>query len=250
MNYEQAKATLKTARSVENGKPLCNNTRLFQRKGAIAVQLHQTDVVTFYPNGRVMLDSGGWRSMTTSARMNEYGPIGVYSHRGVWYVNTTNGSTWGDHKRDPVFKDRMIIHPLGKVTGAARRTEIKRVAAYRRKAKAYSAEFIRLLFDRKIPAPSSGDCFGCRMKTDDGKRPFGGPDHMKGHIREPYYVPSLLFVAMETMGASDIANHLAYTLTHDKPAKGWDEGGMGDNMRKDMARMLYRFVLKESGLSY
>ena len=37
----------------------------------LRVTYHTTDVVTVYPNGRIDLDHGGWRTVTTKLRMNQ-----------------------------------------------------------------------------------------------------------------------------------------------------------------------------------
>ena len=67
-----------------------NNTQVI--KGArMAVVLHGTTVVS-WDETTVTLNSGGWRTVTTKARMNqasnEYG-LGytVWQDRGKWYVN-------------------------------------------------------------------------------------------------------------------------------------------------------------------
>lgn len=37
----------------------------------LRVTYHSTDVVKVFPNGRIELDSGGWRTATTKTRMNQ-----------------------------------------------------------------------------------------------------------------------------------------------------------------------------------
>jgi hypothetical protein len=39
--------------------------------GTLTVRYHNTDVVTVYPNGRIVLDAGGWFTPTTKTRMNQ-----------------------------------------------------------------------------------------------------------------------------------------------------------------------------------
>lgn len=53
-----------------------------------AVRLHSTDVVTFHRDGRIVLNSGGWQTVTTKERMNRYlpAPYGVFQKKHVWYV--------------------------------------------------------------------------------------------------------------------------------------------------------------------
>lgn len=42
------------------------------RTGAIALSYRNTDVLTFYPNNRVMLKTGGWFTQTTMRRMEDF----------------------------------------------------------------------------------------------------------------------------------------------------------------------------------
>lgn len=68
-------------------KKLANNTYLVRvNDDTLAVRLHDTNVVTVYRDGTFMLDSGGWRTVTTKDRINGYSPASVGSRSGVWYV--------------------------------------------------------------------------------------------------------------------------------------------------------------------
>jgi hypothetical protein len=119
MDYAEARALLATARDRSAGKPIANNTRLYPGASrvldghdSIGLTLHATEVLTFYSNGDIALDSGGWHTVTTSNRINNNlpAPWGVASHRmgGVseWWL--WNGST-------PVvpFTDGLVITASG-----------------------------------------------------------------------------------------------------------------------------------------
>ncbi len=73
-----------------------NNTAIFQENDFTCIQLHQTKVVKFN-HKYIMLNTGGWETVTTKSRMNqasnEYG-LGyrVYSKDFTWYVDH-NGET-------------------------------------------------------------------------------------------------------------------------------------------------------------
>ena len=84
MKYSEALALLNGRET----KKIANNTYLVHRgEGVIALRLHSTDVLTFRP-GSVTYDTGGWRTVTTKARFNRFGPSGVrvYSDKKVWTV--------------------------------------------------------------------------------------------------------------------------------------------------------------------
>lgn len=72
-----------------------NNTVVLQGPRYLRVILHQTEVVSFDRKTRqVTLNSGGWRTVTTKARMNqtarEYGlGFSVRQSKGAWYVERT-----------------------------------------------------------------------------------------------------------------------------------------------------------------
>lgn len=53
-------------------------------RGSIAVKLVNTNVVEWFRCGRIRLDSGGWRTVTTKQRISTYAPVAVWSHRGSW----------------------------------------------------------------------------------------------------------------------------------------------------------------------
>jgi hypothetical protein len=49
-----------------------NNTKVItQDDGTVVVRLHRTDVVTLFTDGTVVLNTGGWDTVTTRARMNQ-----------------------------------------------------------------------------------------------------------------------------------------------------------------------------------
>lgn len=74
-------------RNPQAGKPLANNTRLFRRdEDCFAIRLHDTDVVTLFADGRIVLSTGGWYTMTTKDRLSSFAPVTVTSDKGVWYV--------------------------------------------------------------------------------------------------------------------------------------------------------------------
>lgn len=90
--FEAAESVLRGARSRGRGRPLQNNTRLvdctaFDRVthepvAAIGVLLHSTIVVAYLPNGEIVLNSGGWRTVTTQDRISGHSPARVHSDYG------------------------------------------------------------------------------------------------------------------------------------------------------------------------
>lgn len=90
MNFQTANEKLNTGRT-KNRKKVANNTYLnrLEDNGVeyIALQLHNTNIVMWYSDGRVLLNAGGWRTVTTKSRINEYAEgAGIAQKAGVWYV--------------------------------------------------------------------------------------------------------------------------------------------------------------------
>lgn len=69
--------------------------------GSVAIRLHNTDVVKIHPNGLYTLNSGGWQTVTTKDRINQYSPRRVYQRNFEWFVDI-------DGKEHP-FIDGMVV---------------------------------------------------------------------------------------------------------------------------------------------
>ena len=97
MTYQEADALLQ-GRCRERRK-LENNTYLERKtypRDATAVRLHRTDVLTFYQDGRIEIDTGGWNTVTTRDRMNRYlpNPWRVGSERGTLVLYRMRPLAW------------------------------------------------------------------------------------------------------------------------------------------------------------
>lgn len=72
-DYFSAQAFVAGGRD-KRSRPIENNTRVESRYDAFAVRLHGTDVATYRPDGWVILNTGGWHTVTTFDRLNRYAP--------------------------------------------------------------------------------------------------------------------------------------------------------------------------------
>ena len=233
MNYDTFSAKL-TGRNSQSRK-IANNTTLHRISDrAIGVRLHNTDVIVYFADGKIMFDSGGWRAPTTKARMNEFSRARVSQSRGTWEIsidgvtaNYADGITWFD----------------GKWTGEG--DDPKAAVKLARRAAKYAREYMTAFDAGGIPVPSNGDCWGCLMVTKDGKAPMGGSDHILSHMDEKYYVPSLLVRAIERFPVSQAAK--AYIS--DRWA-GTNKGEWFASVSKEqLYKSLYRYVMAELGLA-
>lgn len=241
--YQEAQAVIKARET----KKLENNTYLVRRSGdVLAVRLHATDVVTYYPDGRIKINSGGWRTVTTKDRINKYAPISLWANHGQWVISAPHRA------QDGVFfyQDNMTINPDGTFSGIQTATQAKAEQKLRAQVRKYAKDYIAALKAGKVPAPSGGDCWFCALKEVKTGKPLGeltDNGHIGAHLKERYYVPSLAWNALKAMGSSRAAQHdLAYMQK-------MHEGGYflaEDTMTDQIEKAIRRYVYRELGLAY
>lgn len=241
-----------------SSKKVANNTYIQRRDDkTLALKYHATDVVTYYDDGRVVLNSGGWRTSTTKLRFNEsYAkiPIQVWSDRGVWYVAVTvNG--FHDSSEPVAYDDGLTLQMNGdgryhvdmKTVGEDPKATIK----LRNKIKRYAAGFIAEMRAGKVSAPSAGDCLYCQLREVGTGKTMGecakGKSHIESHIAERYYVPSLLLRALEVMPCSQVMKWAVGEI--------WQPGteeqtyfSKDDFVWQELTKMLSRYVMRQMGM--
>lgn len=119
MNYTQAQEILAKGRN-KDSRTIANNTRVIRRGECIAIQLHQTDILTIWPDNRVLLDVGQWRTVTSKARLNEYLPSGwrITQTKNVWYLVRRRRDNPGEIAQEYVYQNGITIAQDGTVQGA------------------------------------------------------------------------------------------------------------------------------------
>jgi hypothetical protein len=63
-----------------------NNTYIVRITDGYAIKLHETLIYKEFHNGEIMVNSGGWQTVTTLARLREYCDLNLYSFKGQWCV--------------------------------------------------------------------------------------------------------------------------------------------------------------------
>ena len=96
--YDEMKKTLEGPRGREKRRLPGSSTYYHydNQGGAVAVRYHATDVVTFYPN-YIVLDTGGWNSMTTASRMSAYlsqANLPYRVTRRKWSISLVDPTNW------------------------------------------------------------------------------------------------------------------------------------------------------------
>jgi hypothetical protein len=249
-NYKEALEVLKNRTS----KKLDNNTYLEKREnGNLAVKLHQTDVVTYTPKNEVILSSGGWKTPTTKDRINKFSRAGITQKNNQWFVYVKADYSNPDkpvYFENPtmIFKDGVIITPKNKIKGGeiATKTKEKTFNKEKKAIKTYCEAFVTALFDGKVEKPGAGDCWYCSMKTDDGQSlgdKAGNNDHIKQHIEEGYFVPSLLFNALENIPTSRMTKGVIGSIWRKEEINGLDSAWV----KKEATQNLYRYIMRKMG---
>jgi len=179
---------------------ISKNVTVHDRGDHLALRLHNTDIIQFYPDGSMVLDSGGWRTVTTKRWMDDYLPPGlcIWSQKSVWYI----GKGWGGGNKK-LFQDGARIGPKGGLC-IPKGPSQKKMAALKKKVDAYARKFVAEMLAGNIPAPGTGDCFFCQMQDADSGENLGdkvSSDHLLSHLDDEYFVPSLLVNALKEKGA-------------------------------------------------
>jgi hypothetical protein len=204
MTFKQLTEQL-TGRNKDSRK-LGNNTYANRRGDNIAITLHSTDVLTFEPDETVTVTSGGWKTVTTKSRINEYAPHGwgISQERGVWHWSRYLGN--GQHTERQPFSDGDKILPDGTLKALAGPADEKRELALRKRIQKFAALCASKL---PLPKPSNGDCWHCCMVVSEGEDKgksmgdaFKDTSHLESHFEEGYVVPSLVYRALDEAGYS------------------------------------------------
>ena len=104
-SYADAAAYLDGASTRSAG----NNTRIERDQfDGIHVVLHRTSVICFRSDGSIILDSGGYRTVTTAQRIRACLPPGIRLH------TDARGGGWRVDVRGTVlpFRDGIVIEPV------------------------------------------------------------------------------------------------------------------------------------------
>tara|TARA_Y100000385_G_C13080210_1_gene633486 strand:+ start:1336 stop:1794 length:459 start_codon:yes stop_codon:yes gene_type:complete len=113
MKWNEAQRLMTTARDKTKGKPIGNNTRLYFESAwgekHYTIRLHGNVIMKIYRDRIVPLD-GGWRTVTTKARLNEHLPQGFYVFQKDWEWFLQD--MYATNPDDP---DKALVYPFGDV---------------------------------------------------------------------------------------------------------------------------------------
>lgn len=162
------------------------------QREVLCVKFHETDIVKLYPDGRVRLYTGGWRTPITRSRIEEYSGIHVQSHEGIWFVYKDSKTYLTPFYDGMLFDPRhKVVHPRKETVDSVMRRKHALDRAVTRYIQDFTADLKRQVDERGgFNRPNNGDCWGCTMFGDHEV------DHLVSHFVEDYFVPSLLMNAI------------------------------------------------------
>ena len=189
MTYEQAQEIFATARNKEAGKPVGHNTRLhLLDNGNYAIRFWNTNIVVIRKDGNYVLNSGGWRTMTTKDRINSFAPCLISQTNYIWYVYPSVDDApnldyndpgydeaweaWREQRRAtkyPLFEDGIVIDGTGTPEGwtpeqGARTHAFEKLKAkVDRLANTYVKGYIADVMRQGLQPATMGDCWGCLL---------------------------------------------------------------------------------------
>lgn len=101
MTHAEAVKMVRGKRNADRRKVGNNTYAEILHDGSVGIMLHSTYVVKIHEDGTFTLNSGGWQTLTTKDRINQYSPKRVYQKDFTWYVRM-NG-------KDYPFIDGMVV---------------------------------------------------------------------------------------------------------------------------------------------
>ncbi len=188
--------------------------------GRRVIRLHDTDIITYMPNGKIILNSGGWRTPTTKGRINEYVKVndavdvGITQNKGLWYVLVREKGAeveneWGKyHPWNTVqvvpFVDGIEIYRGRVMAKYVKKSDavVKKQEALKKKINGYMKHVQKALEEGNC-IPNGGDCWYCLMQTSKGDNlgdAMGDNSHIMSHIKEGYVPAALIWNAVKEAG--------------------------------------------------
>ena len=194
LTYEDAKTQL----GKRETKKLARNTYLRSEGPDMIIRFWSTDIISIDTENNYTLNSGGYHTLTTKERLNEFTPARVCADKGLWYVY--EGRRWEAIDRKP-FADGVRVDFAGNVVDGAGSEDFPAIMRkVDRLVSKYIADYAAHVMRLGAPEEDTGgDCFYCQFGTPDTKEPMGFSHYLE-HAHENYFVPSILMKAIAEEG--------------------------------------------------
>lgn len=86
MNHAEAIKMVKGKRNANRRKVGNNTYAEILHDNSVGIMLHSTYVVKIHEDNTYTLQTGGWQTVTTKDRINQYSPVRVYQRNYEWFV--------------------------------------------------------------------------------------------------------------------------------------------------------------------
>jgi hypothetical protein len=185
-------------------RKISNNTWLIrQEDGSIAMKLHATIIVTVQPDGKITLNSGGWRTPTTKGRINDAlrellrdSAPGISQADGIWLIYPAGGYA----TKSLTFADNMWVLPDGSLAGTGPDRNVLKQGV--KLIRAYLKPVAQMIADGAFPKPGNGDPWNFLMVSTNGELAMARSEGetrkwLVTYMKDKYYFGSLLLRAME-----------------------------------------------------
>ena len=78
-----------------------NTVEYITNTGTRIIRYYETNILIFHYDGILELNSGGYKTVSTKSRINEFSPVTVYQRDRKWYICVNN--------HDISFRDGMLL---------------------------------------------------------------------------------------------------------------------------------------------
>lgn len=86
MTHSEAILMVRGKRNAQRRKVGNNTYAEILHDNSVGIMLHSTYVVKIHEDNTYTLQSGGWQTVTTKDRINQYSPVRVYQRNYEWFV--------------------------------------------------------------------------------------------------------------------------------------------------------------------
>jgi hypothetical protein len=243
-DYQTVLSYVQSGKSKTTRK-IANNTYATINQNKIDILYHNNRIVEIYPD-RVILHDAGYRTYTTKERLNWFVPRGcvVYQNNFQWYLSCN----WDNAPY--VYQDGITIYYNDCRVENAGKDDTKERQKLIKQINTYVDNYMIKLVAGKIPAPNNGDCWGCLFVDKETGKTVMGNDHLLQHMKEKYYVPSLLNRAVEIFPVSPLVGGLIGNWWY---AKDKENRNIPDSWKDIVINQgkssLKRYMLRELGIA-
>lgn len=181
-------------------KKLDHNTYLIRRGDAIAIRLHETDIITYTPQSLCILHSGGWNTPTTRDRISAYAPVRMGIRKGTPFI-TFNG------KEYQFFDGITLDLNAGMVIDTNEKPDLDAINAYNKELTKRVDGYVKGLTLDTVQScleDMNGDCMFCHLLEVGTGKTLGeatqNTEHLWSHVNEQSYIGSLIIAAYKARG--------------------------------------------------